>query len=88
MIPALILFALGLADWLTTRAIIAHGGYEQNPVARFGIAKLGFTPFFVGKAVALGGVGYLAAGIPWIWGPVAVILGAVVVSNLLVLRRM
>ena len=44
MIPAIVLFTLGLFDAWTTRAILAHGGYERNPVAKAAMAKIGVTP--------------------------------------------
>ena len=91
MIPALILFALGIADWLTTRSILAHGGYERVPLARWGMAKFGVTPFLLGKALVMGGLGYVCSLVPgavYVWAPLAALYVGVIGNNLLVLRRL
>ena len=91
MIPALILFALGIADWLTTRSILAHGGYERVPLARWGMAKFGVTPFLLGKAVAMGAFGFATTlhllGI-YLAALVAAWYVGIIINNLLVLRRL
>lgn len=90
MIAALILFALGVADWLTTRAILAHGGYERVPLARWGMARFGVTRFMLGKALVMGGLGFACSLVPgavYVWAPLAGLYAAVIANNLLVLRR-
>ena len=89
MIPALILFALGIADWLTTRAILAKpGGYERNPLAKRAMAAIGQTPFLLGKAAFMGLAGWLAAPWMWLWIPGAVIYAGFVANNARVMRRL
>ena len=88
---AVILLAIGIADWLTTRAILAAGGGEGNPVARWLIARLGFTRFFVGKALVMCLFGAVATPLPggwWAIGAIAACYAAVLVNNAIVLRRL
>lgn len=44
---------LQVADWYTTRTILAKGGYEQNPVSKWLIDELGVDEFLVCKGVAV-----------------------------------
>ncbi len=87
MIPAIILLALGIADWLTTRAILAHGGYERNPLARKAMDAIGQTPFLLGKAAFMGLAGWLASPWLWLWIPAVAIYAGFVANNLRVLLK-
>ena len=87
MIPAIILFALGIGDWLTTRAILARpGGEENNPLAEWFMVRMGQTPFLVGKAAFMGLAGWLAAPWAWLWIPAALIYAGFVANNVRVMR--
>jgi hypothetical protein len=61
------LIALQVADYLTTRRILALGGYERNPIVRWFmsrlgerdgliIAKLTMTSLALGSTALMGGV--------------------------------
>lgn len=59
LIAILILLAiLQVADWHSTRTILAKGGRELNPVARLGMGYFGVDGFLVlkGVFVVLGGI--------------------------------
>ncbi len=88
MTPAILLFALGVIDWLTTRAILARGGYERNPVAKWFMDRIGQTPFLLGKAALMGVAGYLASPWFWLWVPAVAIYAGFMVNNAIVLRRL
>jgi hypothetical protein len=86
MIPALILLAIGLGDWLTTALILKHGGGERFPATRWAMAKLGIHPFFALKTAVMAGFGFVAPW--WMAAPVAAFVGGWVIENVLVLRRL
>ena len=47
------LAALQLADWHTTRTILANGGREQNPISKWFIDSLGLDEFLILKGIAV-----------------------------------
>lgn len=97
LLPALILFALGIADWLTTRSILTRpNGVERFKLTRKGIERFGVTPFLLGRAAMMGVFGLVCSrvtGDPWaalatgLAAAVALFAAAVFVNNVIVLRR-
>jgi hypothetical protein len=77
----LVFFALQLADWYSTRTILAKGGREQNPVARALIGILGVDGFLGAKTVAATAVGY------WIGSQVIYFLAVLICLYFIVVRH-
>jgi hypothetical protein len=75
-ISVLILFALQLFDWYSTRTVLKRGGIEQNPIAAEGMKILGMDGFLGAKTVFVTCVGfYLSEVAPsLVWGLCAVYL--------------
>ncbi len=82
------LLALGVIDWLTTRAILARGGYERNPLAKWFMDRIGVMPFLLGKAAFMGLAGWLASPWWWLWVPAVVFYVVFMANNIVVLRRL
>ena len=60
MIIALTLFLalLQIADWHTTRTILANGGHEQNPVSAWCMRRVSVDGFLIFKGCAVTALGY------------------------------
>lgn len=94
---ALLLAALNVADWRTTRAALISGvGREYNPIMAWLMGKLGMEPVLIAKVVIMASVSWLIAAfyaplVPWAAIALLAILDAfyvwVVVNNLRVLRQ-
>lgn len=86
-----LLIALNIADWLTTRRIIALGGHEKNPAMDAVLRRWGFTGLAVAKILLVGPAVLAALIWPALW-PVPALLcaayGWVVLSNVRVVRRL
>ncbi len=84
-----LLIALQAGDWLTTRAILAHGGYERNPVIRWLMGKLGVDPALAVKTVVVIVIGFVLTGLPILFiGLLCGFYAWVVVNNWRVLQRL
>lgn len=82
LIALLILLALlQVADWYSTRTILAKGGREQNPIARLGMEYFGVDGFLVLKGIFVVLVG------AWIGFSSLLMLGLVVVAYAAVIRH-
>lgn len=79
--------ALQWADWATTRAAIARGGHEANPLIAHLISTLGFDRAFVVKGVAVVSLGIWTEWMmPWSAGVIALIYCWIAWHNTRVMR--
>ena len=58
-----ILFLFQLADWYSTRTILAKGGYEQNPVMAFIFKHLGVDIGLGVKTILVTFLGFVAGNL-------------------------
>jgi Domain of unknown function (DUF5658) len=78
---------LQVADWYTTRTILARGGYEANPIIKKLMSWLGVDAALAIKGALLLGLGYFYCDTTSVT-VMAVIYVAVIVNNVRVMQRL
>lgn len=80
---AILFIALNVADWWTTRRVIAAGGYERNPLMRWVLDRFGFAGLAVAKVALIGPCiwGALVYDLWWVLAPLCVVYAWVVWNN-------
>lgn len=69
-------------DWFSTRRILAKGGIEENPVAKWFMDRMTTDGFLGIKAVAVTGIGYWIVGpYPWLVALLIVFYAGVLAYN-------
>lgn len=74
---------LQIADWLTTRKILANGGRELNPIVAKGMKLTSVDAFLIGKGIAVVALSYwLGTQSVWMLGGLVVFYAMIVAHNL------
>lgn len=58
IVLTMFLALLQVADWHTTRTILANGGRELNPLIRWAMAQVGIDAALIVKGIAVVALGY------------------------------